>query len=97
MAYAGRRANEWNLEELEQALNRAVFAVFAMQCVVDNVGTLAAQRGNKRLGRVERNRAMTRLFKGGADILATDQGKLAFKRGSAHEYCYFSHKVFPIP
>ena len=93
----GISRNSSNFEELEQALNRAIFTMLAMQCVVDNVGTLAAQRGNKRLGRVERNRAMTRLFKGGADILATDQGKLAFKRGSAHEYCYFSHKVFPIP
>ena len=97
MAYAGRRANEWNIEELEQALNRAVFAVLAMQCVVNNVGPFTAQRGNERLGRIERNRAMTRLFEGSANILAADQRKLAFKRGSAHEYCYFCHKVFPIP
>ena len=97
MAHAGRRADEWNIEELEQALNRTVFAVLAMQCVVDNVGTFAAQRGNERFSCVERDWAMTRLFESGADVLAADQRKLSLKRGSAHKYCYFCHKVFPIP
>ena len=65
--------------------------MLAVQRVVNDIGLLAAQRGNELLVGIERDRPMARLFERLADILTADERKLAFERVATHEYCNFCH------